>query len=429
MSPTTPYQVSLPNGNQLIILPDDKASSVGLAVVLDGSREEPKRLVAHTTEHLMSDKGVYSTPTQFGMLLDDRALDFNAEIGKETTMVYFRFFLDNIESGFSIAENLILRPRFSKRLFRERHGMQVEQMAGEDTLEGMIPDLADETVYIGHPALATRLVGSREELERVTVEDVQQWHQHLISGPITIAVTGQIDPAVALRLAKRKFGRTERSRETIYTPFRSRQNRLMIRTVRWPIQLIHITVAIALPFGLGHAHRLLLSALNNHLGERRRASNRLALRIVGDNDLRWAYSAHSTVWNHRECGILSVTTEVVADHVEPVLRMIADELNRLREVKLTSIELGLAKKWLTGLSAERHEDTVRTACFYGEQAHIAGSPITHSEFCERVEREVTAENIQRLARGIVRRDRTSVILVGPTQRLRRARIAASLDAL
>ncbi|MBI4090163.1 MAG: insulinase family protein [Candidatus Kerfeldbacteria bacterium] len=424
-------QFVLPNGSQLVAVPDVHAHGVGIAVSLPGSRFEPKPLLGHVTEHLIADREPYPSYTQFAAEVDKRTTGFNAEIYREAMSFVFGTTVSDLPETIDFAYRVIVRSRFSERMLkREIPGLVVEEKLDDDTIDGMLADLVDETLFSGH-ILGQRLFGSRQEMFAISVADIRHWHQRIIHSPIAVAVYGNVDPTPVHRWVSRRFGRLP-SRGPLDTPrFVSRQSKLRIRTIQWPTQLIHIAVATFLPFGLGHSHRLVLSALNNHLGEQKRWGNRLLIRLIGKDRStdRLVYSADSNIWNNRDCGKLVATTQAEPDKVEEVLRRIVEEYDRLRSQPLTEQELAVAKKWMVSLSARRNQDPERHAQFLAEQALVVGRPLVHQSFVDAVERSVTAERIQRAARRYLRRDRTSVILVGPVKRLRPRAIRRALAAL
>lgn len=407
----------LPNGNRLVLLPDPHATSVGLAIITDGCREEPKLLVGHFTEHLIVDKGHYPTYPQYARRLDFLVRDFNAEISREWMVVYARTLPEDFVKCFQMASSTVLRPKFSKRLFREIQGLVLEKKDGEDKVIDQLHDLGDETIYRGH-ALANRMVGTQEELLAVTLEDIRSWHAHLLSQPITVAIVGNFDPGLAKRLVTKAFGRLPQTSAKPGPRFIIRQRQLRVRPVRWPIQLVNLLISSVSPFGFGHPDRIILGAINNHLGEHLRWSSRVGLRLVGDDKLRMAYTALTSVWHHRDCGELSFRTAIEPTDVEEVIRILVEEFRRLKEHRVNEQELATIKKWLIDGSGQRSQDVTQAATFYGQQVHVTGRLITHPEYVELVERTVTPAAIQRVARRVFRRNRTSVVLVGPTHRVR-----------
>lgn len=425
------HRFVLPNGSQLVVVADEHATGVGIGVSLPGSRFEPKPLLSHVTEHLIADREPYPSYAQFATAVDERTTGFDAEIYRESMSFIFGTTVGDFEETTDFVHRVIVHSRFSERMLkREVPGLVVEEKLDDDTIDGMLADLVDETLFPGH-ALGRRLFGSRQEMLTITVDDVRQWHQRIIHSPIAIAVYGDVDPRLVYRHVRRRFGRLS-SRGPLSTDrFVTKQSKLRWRMIPWPTQLVHIAVATFLPFGLGHPHRIVMSALNNHLGERKRWANRLLIRLIGKDRGadRIVYTADSNIWNNRDCGKLVVTTQAEPDKVENVLRCIAEEYERLRAQPLTEPELAVTQKWMVSLSARRNQDPERYAQFLAEQTFITGRPITHQSFVDLVGRTVTAERIQRIARTYLRRDQTSIILVGPIRRLKPSRVHRALARL
>lgn len=415
-------RTTLRNGNRLLVLPDERMAKVGVAFVMPGARYETTPYIAHPTEHVMADRDTYPSYEQYASAVDSRTRGFNAEIGRETTVLSFGANPSGLEELAIFAKRIIIQRKFPERLVRqEMHRLIVEEMLDDDTVE-MIDDFENETVFAGHE-LARRLFGSREEMATLDVDDIRQWHRRMVRSPMTIAVVGQVDPISVQRIIQRQFGRFTVAGELPWQRFRSSQRRLRLRLMPWPTQLVHIALAILVPFGLGDPRRVVLSALNNHLGERSRWSSRLQIRFIGKEKL--VYGIGSKAWNYREVGTLSITTQCEVAHVEPVLRGVIEELVRLRDQPLTAQEFELMRKSLIELSEDRTNDPVRYATFLGEQATIAGSPVTHGEFLSKVE-QLSPSSIQHLAKALIRRARMGVILVGPVGKLSRERLYRTL---
>lgn len=420
--------VTMPNGNRLVPLHDPQATSVSLAIVTDGCRDEPKILVAHSTEHLIVDKGRFPNYAQFARRLDQLAREFNAEIGRECMVIFARFFPVDFPRGYDMTSSMVRRPKFSGRLLREIQGLVLEKKDGEDKVIDFLHDLTDETVYRGHP-LANRMVGTKEELLAVTLEDIESWHAHLMAQPITVVVAGNFDPEMVRRKVTEDFGHLPRATAKPGPRFVCRQRQLRVRPVRWPVQLVNLMVTAVSPYGLDHPDRYVLSLISNHLGEQKRWASRAGLRLIGDNELRLAYSAITSVWHHRDCGELSFQTAIEPADVERVLRIVVEELRRLKDVKLTESELDTAKKWLIDGSAQQEQDALRSAVFYGQQVHITGRLVRHQVYVDLIQHSITTAAIQRVARRVFRRNRTSVILVGPTHQVRLDQIPRIFSAL
>jgi hypothetical protein len=138
-------------------------------------------------------------------------------------------------------------------------------------------------------------------------------------------------------------------------------------------------------------------------------SNRLHQVLRTDRGL--TYGAQANMDTLKEAGDFEAETNTRSDATGEVLRLIVDEFWRLQRERVSERELDGAKAYLTGsfpLTIETPESIamqVVNALFYG-------LPLEQLQnFRERVN-AVTVDDIQRVARDLLRPDRLSVVLVG-----------------
>src|SRR5204863_872632 len=123
------------------------------------------------------------------------------------------------------------------------------------------------------------------------------------------------------------------------------------------------------------------------------------------------YGAQANMYTLKDSGDFEAETNTRSEATGEVLRLIVDEFWRLQRERVNDVELADAKAYLTGsfpLTIETPESIamqVVNLLFYG-------LPLEQLQnFRERVN-AVNVDDIQRVARALLRPDRLSVVLVG-----------------
>src|SRR5206468_3120468 len=138
-------------------------------------------------------------------------------------------------------------------------------------------------------------------------------------------------------------------------------------------------------------------------------SNRLHQVLRTERGL--TYGAQANMDTLKDTGDFEAETNTRSEATGEVLKLIVDEFWRIQRERVSERELGDAKAYLTGsfpLTIETPESIamqVVNVLFYG-------LPLEHLQnFRERVN-AITVDDIQRVARALLRPDRLSIVLVG-----------------
>lgn len=299
----------------------------------------------------------------------------------------------------------------------------VERQESDDNAEEVLDEALDSSVFRGHP-LGARVHGSREALASIPAEEIRAWHQQMIKSPLSITVVGSLDVKYVRQHLRRYYGRIASAGKVRSPRFHLTQHQLRTTFVPWPSGLVYIGLTTVFPFGLRDPRRLALSALNNHLGDESRWSNRLVLSLRGDN--RLVYTVGSSIYSYREASILTTTTSCDPENVPRVLQAITQEYHRLKTTLLDPKEIALVTKSMLANSEDRSESSLKYANFLSRQLYTTGQVVTHRSLRERLPIATTSAAIRSVARLLLR-DRTSLVLVGPMKHINRRQVVRALE--
>jgi zinc protease len=203
----------LDNGLTLIVHEDHKAPIVAVNVWYHvGSKNEKpgKTGFAHLFEHLMFNGSEHFNQDYFQALERFGATDLNGTTNEDRTN-YFQNVptsaLDAVLWMESDRMGHLLGVIDQARLDEQRGVVQNEKRQGEDQPYGQVYNIVTENTFPpGHPYSWT-VIGSMEDLNAATLDDVKEWFQtYYGAANAVIVLAGDIDPQTARQKVERYFG-------------------------------------------------------------------------------------------------------------------------------------------------------------------------------------------------------------------------------
>lgn len=204
---------TLDNGLTVVVHEDRKAPVVAVSVWYHvGSKDEPegKSGFAHLFEHLMFNGSEHHDAEYFEPLQDVGVTDINGTTWLDRTN-YFQtvptpaldlaLFLESDRMGH------LLGAVTEKKLDNQRGVVQNEKRQGENQPYGQAFEAIQKGVFpAGHPYHHTT-IGSMEDLDAASMEDVQDWFKKYYGPDNSVLVlAGDIDADTARPLVERYFG-------------------------------------------------------------------------------------------------------------------------------------------------------------------------------------------------------------------------------
>ena len=153
-------------------------------------------------------------------------------------------------------------------------------------------------------------------------------------------------------------------------------------------------------------------------------SSRLFQRVREDRGL--AYEIGSQVKRFRDAGVFSVSAGVEHKKLVSCLRVVLEELSRVRREAVTPKEFEQAVEYLTGQVLFSLEDTVEHMCWIGESEMLLGRIEPAEKILSQIA-QVRRADLQQVARSILRTDHRSLAVIGPMADRAQRRIAGILE--
>lgn len=336
----------LPNGLRIIHAPSPTGVVYcGLAVDA-GTRDErdDEQGMAHFVEHLIF-KGT-SKRKAWHILnrMENVGGDLNAYTNKEETVIYASFLKEHFPRAVELLSDIVFHSVFPDReIARETEVILDEIQSYEDSPSELIFDDFENLIFKGHP-LGRNILGDPDQLRNFGSRDALDFvGRHYLPGNTVFFVHGNVEPRSILRLAAKYLGDLPAG-EAVHTRTAPLPYLPETRKVVKETHQAHVLLG-----GRGYpAHeekRTGLYLLNNLLGGPG-MNSRLNVSLREKRGL--VYSVESSLTSYVDTGAFCIYFGTDRDDLGHCLELTHKELKKLRDTRLTPMQLATAKKQLIG---------------------------------------------------------------------------------
>ena len=396
----------LENGVRVISEKLDQVRSCAIGVwVENGSCHEPEELsgMAHYIEHMLFKGTKTRSAAQLAEEFDAIGGQVNAYTTKEYTCFYARTLDTHVQRAAELLCDMVLHSTFRPADLELERGVILEEIGMyEDTPEDLVSELLTAAVYPGQP-LGRPILGVEETLRRIDHDAMRTYcDRRYTAENLFVSISGSFSEEDR-RMIDRLFSQIPRG-ERNHLPSAVYQKATVVK--KKEIEQNHLLMAFPTVSASDPKHFALI-VLNNILGAG--MSSRLFQRVREQSGL--CYTVYSYTSLYESTGLLGVYVALGKEMQQPALRMIREELLRLREQGVTEDELSRTKEQLKtslfmGLenTNSRMTNLARTEMTYGEQK-------TPEETVAALE-AVTREDVLSMAQEVLDFDQMSFSAVG-----------------
>lgn len=408
----TPEISELARGLRVVTTPLPSAQSVSVNLFVGaGSRGETERTkgLAHFLEHMMF-KGTSKRPTavEVAEAIEGAGGVLNAYTAKELTCYWDHVPDDRLETGIEVLADMLngalLAP---EEIDRERFVVQQEIRRTKDQPGAWAAELLGRAMYGDHP-MGWSTAGTEETVGALVQADFRSWIQAWYGASnVIVSVAGNTSHEAVVGLVERHFGN---GRAAAAPPVISIDGRLPARrAIGESRPIVQANLALGLPaLSRRDPDRYALMVLNSVLG--RGMSSRLFKEVREHRGL--AYSVGSAVSRHSDTGMLAVSAGVSPENVEEAVRVILDELEKLRQEAVGGEELTKARDYTVGSFRLSLETPMALGQRAGESLLTLGEIEPIESVVEKL-RAVDAADLMRVAQRVLDRRRVALSVVGP----------------
>jgi len=265
----------------------------------------------------------------------------------------------------------------------------------------------------GDTPLGREIAGSEESVRSLAEENLRAfWSAAYRPGNVVVSAAGDISHAEVVGLVEKAFG-TGAANHSSFEPAPALPAGERVMAVR------RDTTQAQLCLGLPGLRRddpeaWTLEVLNAVLGDG--MSSRLFQSVREEKGL--AYDVSSYIVDYADAGAFIVAAGVDPDRIAPAVAAILEEMARVRDEAVPAAELALSKRYLAGRLELRMEETRHLASWLGGQEALHEKVLTLDEALAELN-AVTSEDINALARRLIRDDGLRLAVVAPARRGRR----------
>jgi len=385
--------------------------SVSLSIyVATGSRNEKdgEEGVSHYLEHMLF-KGSQKRPTakEISEAIDGVGGVLNAGTDREYTVYYAKVARTHMDMALDVLFDMLRRPLLDEREMEKERQVVLEELAMVADSPAQIADLLLDSILWPDNPLGRDVAGTEESVKGISRGLAFDYLQRqYCPGTVIVAVAGNLEHDELVAQVSSAFADWEAREPSPWLPAPAvNGSRCAVKYKK--TEQAHVSVAVpALP--LSHPDRHALSYLSVILGEG--MSSRLFMELRERRGL--VYDVHSYVAHFRDAGSFNVYTGVDPKNAADALKVVLDELSRLRVDGPSGEELTKARELSKGRLMLRMEDTRNVSGWIGGQELLLGSVRSIDDAVAEMD-AVTLDDLRRVGREVLDPAGLHVAVVGP----------------
>jgi len=400
------------SGLRLVTIPMPATKTATVFVLVGtGSKYETKNIngISHFLEHMMF-KGTAKRPGTMDIAreLDTIGAEYNAFTGKEYTGYYAKASVAKLDICLDVIFDIFLNSKLDEKEIAIEKGVIVEEInMYKDLPQRHVGDVFEELLYGDQPA-GWSIAGEKDTVvnfERSEFADY--FNTHYVAENTIIAVAGNVDPAEVKNKVENYF-KTIRHGKSI--------GKLAVKEEQsGPKQVLSFKETDQSHFILGFrsfsmfdSRRYPLAILSKILGGG--MSSRLFYEVRERRGL--AYYVKSETNPYTDSGYLSVSAGVNNGKALDAIKVILDEVNKVRAEGVTEKELQQAKDNAEGGMALGLEHSDGVAMNYADSILFHEKVLTPEEELDKI-KKVSFEEVKQVAQDIFDSKKMNLALIGP----------------
>ena len=406
-------QTIFTNGLKLITVPVKDAKTATVLVLLPvGSRYESTRLsgVSHFIEHMMF-KG---TKKRLNSLAISKELDgigayYNAFTGKDHTGYWVKSAKEKIGTSLDVLSDMLFNSVFDQKEFDNEKTVILEEIKMyEENPLFYISEFFENTLF-NKDALGQLISGHLSDVKALSRQSLIKYKEMFYQpNRMLVIVAGGTEKTKTIKLVKKYFiSHKGKAKKIKYTPLIRKKTKPGVKIRFKDLKQAQIALGgFAYPYN--HPKLEAATLLSIILGGN--MSSRLFIQVREKRGL--AYSVKMGLDKYQDVGNYVIQAGVDKEKVLETVKIILNELSKVKKNIVTKEELTRAKDYIGGTMKIYLEDSVNLATWYGYQSLFVNKIISPSQQLEKIKR-VTQKQIQNVAQNIFCKQNLKLALIGP----------------
>ena len=401
----------LPNGIRIVHQEVTHTRLVHCGFILDiGSRDESKEQegLAHFWEH-MAFKG---TKKRKAFHILNRLDSVGGELNAYTTKEKICFYSSVLQTHFAKSAELLCDITFNsifppKQIERERQVILEEMAMYRDSPDDSLQDEFDAAIFQNH-ALGRNILGTEETVSRFTQQDFFDFiASRLDTSKIVFSVVGNMSFTKVLKQVEH-FLREIPPQKSQFTRTAFQNYTPINKAVHKEISQTHC--AMGKPaLSLFDPNRFKLFLLNNILGG---PSMNSRLNLALREKYGYVYNVESVYQAYTDTGFIGIFYGTEEGTSKKARKIVLKEIQKIREKKLGTMQLHMAKEQAVGQMAMAEENYASLMLVFGKSLLDKGR-IDPLDTIFNIIRNTTGEELQDIANQVFNEDEFSFLTYLP----------------
>lgn len=405
-------RTQLENGVRVVTSRMDHVRSASLIFhVAAGARHENDNHagVSHFLEHMMF-KGTECRPDPVTITREIEEVGgvLNAGTARENTNYWVKVPSDHLETAFDVLADALTNSTFPNDELEKERWVIFEEIHGiYDTPDDYIHDVIDDLVWDGQ-AVGRPIIGTQQTVEALSRDDLIAYMQgNYLPNRLVISAAGDVAHNHIVELAEKAFGHLTRREPKPLVPAEIRQGAPKLKVLERSTEEAHFCLGMP---GIAYMdeRRQVQDTLDAVLSSG--MSSRLFQEIREVRGLAYAVFSYFRGYTDIGQGVVYAGTD--PHKVDETITAVIDELWKLRDETVPADELARTKELRKGRISMGLEDSRAVAGWIGSQELLFEEILTPDQVIAEIE-QVTSDEVQELARELLRPERLSLAVIGP----------------
>jgi predicted Zn-dependent peptidase len=401
----------LNNGIRIVThrMPRMQSVALGLWIRVGGRYEKSENKgMGHFLEHLFFKGSKKYSCRKIKESIEGVGGSLNGFTSEELTCYLAKLPSRYLGLALDILSDMVINPLLlASDIEKEKTVILEEIKMYRDLPQSYVYELLDELLWPKQP-LGTAVIGSVESVSRMNRESIHAFKENYYTpSNIVISVAGLLEHNSVVKAAEKLFGGLKDKNINTFIEAKEEQNKPQLKVFHKDSEQTHLALGFH-SFKREHPLKHALGLLHIILGAN--MSSRLFNELREKRGL--AYEIGTNVKRYEDTGAFIVHAGIDNNKVEEAVKLILEELQKIRNQLVSRDEFKRAKEFYLGQLMLALEDTLDHMLWIGEPTASLDKTYTLDEIIKEVNK-VASQDLRETARHIFKEEKANLALIGP----------------
>ncbi len=413
--PTMKYKLhTLKNGLRVVLVPQPSALSATVMVLTGtGSRHESARTngISHFLEHMLF-KGTKKRPTHASIAneFDGLGSESNAFTSKDHTAYFAKVSSEHAGKALDIIADVFLNSTIPTVELNKERGAIIEEInMYEDMPMRAIHEEFEALLFGKDTPLGRTIAGPKKNIRTLKRKDLLEYMaEHYTADNTVVCVAGKFSEPKILADIRKLFTKfNHKKQHLVLKGLSAGQSAPKVAIKHKDTDQTHLMLGVP-AYELNHKNEIALMLLNTVLGTG--MSSRLFTEVREKRGL--AYYIGSLIEQFSDTGYIVARAGVTHKNLQKTIKIILQELKKIKTKKVGVKELRKAKNQLKGTLALSLDTSDAVANYFASSTVLRGKVTLPEDVAKKIDK-VTAKDLQCVAKDIFKTEQLNLAVIGP----------------